>query len=96
MAEPVILRAQMDAPPLTDGQAAQIAVALGSGAAGICWTRCYPCQFRECPADPHTWMDADEAAHAGATTDEQRAALTQAKPCGCACMDQHRTPKETP
>ncbi|GAB7044892.1 DUF6011 domain-containing protein [Catenuloplanes indicus] len=87
-----------DASPLTADQAAQIAAALKSGAARICRTRCYPCQFDDCPDGPHTWMDADEIAHVGRRVDtaEERLALARTNPCGCACMDQHRIPKETP
>lgn len=52
----------------------------------VCLTRCWACQFSEHydPPERHTWMDQDDAQHAGHTwplTPEVDAANT----CGCWC-----------
>lgn len=61
--------------------AEQLAAALKAGAAIVCYTRCYACQFGCCfdPPEPHTWGAEDDFEHARATG--------QPDPgnCGCSC-----------
>lgn len=59
----------------------------------VCYAKCWPCNFGEHPAEPHTWMDDDDAGSAGvevSSTPEGWAALAREKPCGCWCMKRHR------
>jgi len=77
-----------DQPKLTAEEAREIVKALRIGDAIFCYAKCWPCQFGDCIEGPHTWMDDEDAAHAGLTvpkTAEQWAALAVEKPCGCHC-----------
>ena len=84
-----------DKPKLTREQAAEIVDALRAGNAIVCYAKCWPCQFGQCSTEPHTWMDDEDAAHAGLTvpkTPEEWAALAVEKPCGCDCNQREVTP----
>lgn len=60
----------------------------------VCYAKCWPCQFGEHPAQPHTWMDDEDIEFSKdvewPTTPDQWAALAASHPCGCWCL------KETP
>lgn len=47
----------------------------------VCWTRCYACQFDQCPVPhgPHTWGAQDDFDHAAAT------GQTPPGICACSC-----------
>jgi hypothetical protein len=82
-----------DAPKLTPEQTAEIVAAIRGGDAIVCYAKCWPCQFGQCTDSPHTWMDDEDAEHAGLTvptTPEGWAALAKDKPCGCHCMERAR------
>lgn len=51
----------------------------------FCATRCYPCQFDECPGEPHTWGSPEDFAHAWATFQDAPGF------CGCECGRPKRT-----
>lgn len=53
----------------------------------FCLTRCYACQFDECPGVPHSWGDPEDFAHAWATWQEAPGF------CGCECGRPARTTK---
>jgi hypothetical protein len=73
--------------PMSD--AAALASANWPGAA-FCATRCYPCQFDECPGEPHTWGSPEDFAHAWATFQDAPGF------CGCDCgRPKHEIPKMT-
>jgi hypothetical protein len=78
-----------DQPKLTPEQAAEIVAALKRGDAIVCYSKCWPCQFGQCPpCVPHTWMDDEDITHAGLTvptTGEQWDSLADERPCGCPC-----------
>lgn len=57
---------------------AGLATADWSGAV-FCPTRCYPCQFDECPNVPHTWGGVEDFEHAWATFQDAPGF------CGCEC-----------
>lgn len=55
----------------------------------VCWSKCWPCQFGECPDGPHTWMDSEDLRHAGVRVPWTRwgwRRLAVKRPCGCDCM----------
>lgn len=82
-----------DEPKLTREQAAEIVDALRAGNAIVCYSKCWPCQFGQCSDEPHTWMNDEDAAHAGLTvpkTPEEWAALAADRPCGCNCNARNR------
>lgn len=58
------------------------------GGIRICWTRCYACQFGQCPEPhgPHTWGAEDDIEHAAATG--------QPPPGNCACECAQPTPEQ--
>ena len=65
----------------------QVAEAIAAGNAIVCYTRCWPCMtFEGCYEDttPHTWMDKDDAEHAGLTW-PLSAEDAAARPCACDC-----------
>lgn len=77
-----------DQPKPTPEQAAEIVAALQQGNSIVCYAKCWPCQFGQHSDEPHTWMDDDDATHAGLTmptTPEGRATLATERPCGCRC-----------
>lgn len=55
-----------------------LAAASWSGAV-FCPTRCYACQFDECPGVPHSWGDPEDFAHAWTTWQDAPGF------CGCEC-----------
>lgn len=65
----------------------QVAEAIASGQVVVHYAKCWPCQVypRQCydPPQAHTWMDEDDAAHAGVTlpVDPNEAGRL----CGCDC-----------
>jgi hypothetical protein len=62
----------------------EIRTALEQGQAVICPTKCWECQFGQHSRAPHTWMDQEDAEHAGhpwPLTPE----TALAHPCGCYC-----------
>jgi hypothetical protein len=68
---------------------AAVKSALASGRYIACPTRCYACQFGQCPTRRHTWMSEDDITHAGLTVPTGLAGwatLAVGHPCGCWCM----------
>jgi len=51
-----------------------------------CYSKCWPCNFGECPepAEWHGWADFEDIEHAEATG--QDVAALKAQRCGCYCM----------
>lgn len=68
---------------MTDVQALACADWFG---AVFCATRCYPCQFDECPNEPHTWGSPEDFEHAWATFQQAPGF------CGCDCGRPKRKP----
>ncbi len=81
-----------DQPKLTPEQATEVVDALRAGNAIVCLTKCWPCQFGQHTDAPHTWMDDDDAEHAGivVTGHASRANLATDRPCGCWCNEGNR------
>ncbi len=56
----------------------------------VCYAKCTPCQFGECPGYAHTWMESEDIEHdktvATPKSPEDWKALAKANPCGCRCM----------
>jgi hypothetical protein len=77
-------------PELTPDEVAAIIAALRSGNAIVCLTKCWSCQFGECPpvSPPHTWMSEADLVHAQMPVPACPAEwieLAVRKPCGCSC-----------
>ena len=51
----------------------------------VCYAKCTPCQFQECPDEPHTWMESEDLDHENRhpSSPEEWDALTAERPCGC-------------
>lgn len=73
-------------PPVADLSDADLAGAV------VCYAQCYACMFDSHydPPKVHTWMDDDDAEHAGHTLPLAPEVIA-AKPCACPCAK----PKET-
>lgn len=71
-------------PKLTPEVAAEIVAALKAGNAIVCYVKCWPCQSGQCANWPHTWMDDEDAEHAG-VGHVSPAELAVSHPCGCHC-----------
>jgi hypothetical protein len=71
-------------PDQTAGE--QVTAAIQRGDAIVCLTKCWPCQFDDHfdEPTPHTWMDDDDAEHAGIAypLSVENAARHN---CGCPC-----------
>jgi hypothetical protein len=63
-----------------------IAQAISGGMVTVCYARCCACQFGECPDPPtaHTWMDQDDAEHAGHPW-PLPPEIAAKHPCACPC-----------
>lgn len=71
---------------LTPERAAEIVAALQKGAAIVCYSKCWPCQFGQHDSAPHTWMDDEDREHAGIPADMPLHELAEKHPCGCRCI----------
>lgn len=83
----------MPTPPEPDMTVEEVAEAIRSGGAIVCFAKCWACQFDEHPVDPHTWMDEDDMESAKVpvpSSPEGWERLAVEKPCGCWCMKKHR------
>jgi hypothetical protein len=65
----------------------QASEAIASGQAAVCYAKCWPCQTwpRQCfdPPKAHTWMDREDAEHAGVAWPVDPS--EPGRLCGCAC-----------
>ena len=56
----------------------------------VCYSKCTPCQFGQCPDEPHTWMESEDIEHDKSVkyprSVEDWAELGRIRPCGCPCM----------
>lgn len=62
-----------------------MAEAIAAGGAVVCYAKCWECQFGDHydPPRAHTWMDDEDAAHAGVTLPVDP--NLPGKLCGCSC-----------
>jgi hypothetical protein len=69
---------------------AAITKAVTEGSVVVCLTRCWPCQFSEhhTPPKPHTWMDPDDAEHAGHSW-PLPAEVAAKNVCACPCAKEN-------
>lgn len=68
------------------GLSDEIQQAIDEGRAIICYSKCWPCQFGEHldPAEEHTWMDQEDAEHAGHPWPLPPEVAAK-NVCGCGC-----------
>ena len=67
-----------------------ITKAVTKGSVVVCLTRCWPCQFAEhhTPPKPHTWMDHEDAEHAGHRW-PLSAEVAAKNVCACPCAKEN-------
>lgn len=64
-----------------DESAAELLRAIFGGGAVVCYAKCVPCQFGQCPGGDHCWADQDDLDHALAIGKPE----TAEGRCGCPC-----------
>jgi hypothetical protein len=69
---------------VTDAEKAEVVAAIRTGNAIVCYAKCWPCNFGDCPGGWHTWADSDDVEHAAKTGRPD----PSTQRCGCPCVDE--------